>query len=243
MPIARFLRLRLPGVVAVMLAAALVPAMAQDKTVPLLAVTGEATVTATPDMAVVSVGVVAQAPRAADALAQNSKAMSGVVAAVKESGVEPRDIETNQISLRPQYSSPPQGTREAPKLSAYEAGNNVAIRVRDLGKLGALLDRLVVLGANQIHGIELTLAKPEPLRDEARSAATKDAIRKAGILAEAAGVRIVRILSIREDVQEGPRPMMRMAAESAAARPAVPIEAGEQEVRGRVAVEFEIAPR
>jgi hypothetical protein len=219
-----------------------VPAAAQEKTVPLLAVTGEATVTATPDMAVVSVGVVTQAPRAADALAQNSKAMSAAIAVVKESGIEPRDVETSQIALRPQYSYPPQGTREAPKLSAYEASNNLAIRVRELGRLGALLDRLVAAGANQIRGIELMLAKPEPLRDEARVAATKDAIRKAGVLAEAAGVRIVRILTIREEAREGPRPMMRMAAE-AAARTSVPIEAGEQEVQGRVAVEFEIAPR
>jgi uncharacterized protein YggE len=221
---------------------AVAPATAQEKTVPLLAVTGEATVTAAPDMAVVLVGVVTQAPRAADALAQNSKAMSAVVSAAKESGIEPRDIETSQIALRPQYNYPPQGTREAPKLSAYEAGNSVSMRVRDLSKLGALLDRLVVSGANQIRGVELTLAKPEPLRDEARSAAMKDAIRTAGILADAAGVRIVRVFSIREEVQDSPRPLMRMTAEAAARAP-VPVEAGEQEVRARIAVEFEIAPK
>jgi uncharacterized protein YggE len=221
---------------------ALSPAAGQEKLVPLLAVTGEAIVTVTPDMAVVSVGVVTQAPRAAEALAQNSKATSAVVAAVKESGIEPRDIETSQIALRPQYSYPPQGAREAPKLSAYEASNNVSIRVRDLGRLGALLDRLVVAGANQVRGIELTLAKPEPLRDEARSAAVKDAIRKAGILAEAAGLRIVRILAIREEARDPPRPMMRMAADAAARAP-VPVEAGELEVQGRVAAEFEIAPK
>jgi uncharacterized protein YggE len=240
MQIVRYFKLL--SLATVMILLPLAPAATQEKPVPLLAVTGEATVTATPDMAVVSVGVVTQAPRAAEALAQNSKAMSGVVAAVREAGIEPRDIETSQIALRPQYNYPPQGTREAPKLSAYEASNNVSIRVRDLGRLGALLDRLVLSGANQIRGIELTLAKPEPLRDEARSAAMKDAIRKGAILADTAGVRIVRIFSIREEVQDGPRPMMRMATEAAARAP-VPIETGEQELRGRVAVEFEIAPK
>ena len=219
------------------------PASAQDKNMPTLAVTGEGLVTARPDMAIVTVGVVSQAPRAGDALAQNSKAMTAVIAAVKEAGVDAKDIETSQLSLRPQYSFPTQGSREAPKLVAYEAGNNVSVRMRDLEKLGALLDQLVTSGANQIRGIELTLAEPGPVRDAARVAATKDAMRKADLLAEAAGVRIVRILSITEDSIDSPRPVvMRMQAEAAARAP-VPIEAGEQEIRARVSAVFEIAPK
>ncbi|MCC6946726.1 MAG: SIMPL domain-containing protein [Bradyrhizobiaceae bacterium] len=219
------------------------PAAAQEKNVPTLAVTGEGLVAARPDMAVVSVGVVSQAPLARDALAQNSKAMTAVIAAVKEAGIDAKDIETSQLSLRPQYSYPGQGSREAPKLVAYEASNNVSVRVRDLDKLGALLDRLVTSGANQIRGIELTLAEPGPVRDAARVAATKEAMRKANLLADAAGVRIVRILSIAEELLDGPRPVvMRMQAEAAARAP-VPIEAGEQEIRARVSAVFEIAPK
>ncbi|MEX2128989.1 MAG: SIMPL domain-containing protein [Xanthobacteraceae bacterium] len=219
------------------------PAEAQEKSMPTITVAGEGIAAARPDMAVVGVGVVAQAARARDALAQNSKSMSEVVAAAKEAGIESRDLETSQISLRPQYSYPAQGSREAPKLVGYEAGNSLSIRVRDLDKLGALLDRLVTVGANQIRGIELTVAEPAPLRDKAREAAMKDATRKAALLADAAGVKIVRLYSVVEDVQETPRPVaMRMSAE-AASRPAVPIEAGEQEIRGRVKAVFEIAPK
>lgn len=218
-------------------------AAAQEKAVPTVTVVGEGLAAARPDMAVVSVGVASQAPLARDALAQNSKSMTAVIAAIKEAGIEPKDIETSQMSLRPQYSRPGQGTREPPKVVAYEAANNVSVRVRDFDNLGALLDRLVTSGANQIRGIELTLAEPGPLRDEARAAAMKDARRKADLLADAAGVRVVRVFSIVDDVQGGPRPLpMRMQADAAERMP-VPIEAGEQEIRARVRAVFEIAPK
>jgi uncharacterized protein YggE len=218
-------------------------AVAQEKSMPTISVVGEGLAAARPDMAVISVGVVSQAPRARDALAQNSKSMTDVIASVKEAGVEARDIETSQISLRPQYSYPGQGSREAPKLVGYEASNNVSIRVRAFDKLGGLLDGLVISGANQIRGVELTLAEPGPLRDQARIAAMKDAIRKAEILAEAAGVRIVRLFSAAEDIADVPRPVAMRMAVDAAPRAPVPIEAGEQEIRGRVTAVFEIAPK
>jgi uncharacterized protein len=219
------------------------PAFAQEPSMPTISVVGEGIATATSDMAVVTVGVVSQAPLAADALAQNSKLMTEVIATAKKAGIEVRDIATSRISLQPQYSRPGQGTREAPRVVAYQASNDVSIRVRSFDKLGGLLDNLVTSGANQIRGVDLTVADPEPLRDEARAAAMKDAIRKAEMLAEAAGVRIVRLFSASENVLNGPRPMaMRMAMDSVA-RPEVPIEAGEQEIRGRVSAVFEIAPK
>jgi uncharacterized protein YggE len=218
-------------------------ANAQEKSMPTISVVGEGLAAARPDMAVISVGVVAQAPRARDALAQNSKSMTDVIANVKGAGIEARDIETSQISLRPQYSYPGQGSREAPKLVGYEASNNLSIRVRSFDKLGGLLDSLVTSGANQIRGVELTIAETGPLRDQARFAAMKDAIRKAEILADAAGVRIVRLFSAAEEVADAPRPIaMRMTADAAQRAP-VPVEAGEQEIRARVTAIFEIAPK
>jgi uncharacterized protein len=216
------------------------PVAAQEKTMPTITVTGEGIAAAPADLAIVTVGVVSQAPRAADALAQNSKAMTDVVAVVKGEGIDARDVETSRVSLRPQYSQPSQGSRDAPRLVGYEASNSVAIRVRLLDKVGGVLDRLVTAGANQIRGVDLALAEPGPLRDKAREAAMKDAIRKAGLLADAAGVRITRMFSAVEEFNEAPRPMARMSVD---ARAAVPIEAGEQEIRGRVTAIFEIVPK
>lgn len=238
----RFARFTLVAGVLLGSALVLTPAVGQERSTPTITVVGEGLATAAPDLAIVSVGVVAQAARARDALTQNSRSMNEVIAAAKEAGIESRDLETSQISLRPQYSRPAQGGREAPKVVGYEASNTLSVRVRDLEKLGGVLDRLVSVGANELRGINLTLADPAPLRDKARAAAMKDAIRKAQMLAEAADVRIVRIFSIVEESQSPPRPVaMRMQAEAAASP--VPIEAGEQEIRGRVTAVFEIAPK
>ncbi len=218
-------------------------AAAQEKTMPTITVVGEGIASGQPDMAVVTVGVVSQAARAADALAQNSKNMSSVIAAIKEAGIEGRDIQTSQISLHPQYSHANPGTRDAPKLVGYQASNDVSVRVRVFDKLGGLLDTLVTSGANQIRGLDLTFSEPGPLHDSARERAMKDAVRRAEILAEAAGVRIVRLFSASESFSEPPRPMMRVQMDSAVARAPAPVEAGEQEIRARVTAVFEIAPK
>lgn len=216
------------------------PAAAQDRSKSTLTVMGEGLAAARPDLAVVS-----QAGSAKDALAENSKATSAVIAAAKAAGIEARDLETTRVSVQPQYSYPAAGSREPRKIVGYEVSNALSIRVRDLDKLGVLLDRLVVVGANQLRDIELSVAEPGPLRDAARAAAMKDAVRKAGLYAEAAGVRIVRVMSIVEGQQNGPRPpvLRALAAGAPEARAAVPIEAGEQEFRGRVTAIFEIEPR
>ena len=224
-----------------------VTAAAQDRAKSTLTVVGEGLAAARPDLAVVSLGVVSQAGGAKEALAENSKATSAVVAVAKEAGIEARDLETARVSVQPQYSYPPSGSREPRKIVGYEVSNALSIRVRDLDKLGALLDRLVVVGANQIRNIELSVAEPGPLRDAARVAAVKDAVRKAGLYAEAASMRIVHMRSLVEGTQDLPRPIrvqgLMAGPTSAEARAAVPIEAGEQEFRGRVTAIFEIEPR
>jgi uncharacterized protein YggE len=225
---------------AIALLAAL-PAAAQDKVPSTLTVLGEGTAAGRPDLATVSVGVVTQARSASDALALNSKAAGEVIALAKQSGVEPRDIQTSAISVQPQYNPPAPGAREPARIVGYQVRNSLSVRVRDIDKLGGLLDKLVTGGANQLGGILLSVAEPKPLLDQARAAAVRDAMAKAQLYAEAAGVRIVRILAIDEAGAEPPRPIARLAA--AAPRPSVPIEAGEQEFRARVSATFEIAPK
>lgn len=188
------------------------PAAAQDKGPPTITIAGEGIVAARPDLATVSVGIVTQARNAQDALAQNSKLTAELIAATRQAGIAQRDLETQRISLHPQYAQPPQGSREAPRISGYEARNTLQVRVRDLDKLGALLDRLVTSGANQIGGIALSVAEPRPLLDQARAAAVKDALRKAELFADAAGLSVVRLLALEEAGAEVPRPLMRLAA-------------------------------
>lgn len=209
-----------------------------------LTVVGEARVSVPPDMAVLTTGAVTTAKTADDALAANSKAVTEVIAALKAQGLAPGDIATSNFSIQPQYTYPQQGSREAPKLAGFEVRNGVRVTVRDLAKLGPLLDKLVQSGANQASGLSFSLSDPEKIERDARVAAVKDAIEQAKVLAEAAGLRLTRITSIQPEGASSlpvmPAPMM-MKAE--AARMSVPVEAGEVEMRARMIVVYEAEPR
>lgn len=231
-------------IVAVLLSAT--PLAAQDAASPArrptLTVGGEGIVTAAPDLANFSTGVVSAAKTAREALDANTKSVADVIAAVKAAGVEARDISTSGFSVQPQYVNVKRDGTEAPRIAGYEVRNTVTVRLRDLTKLGGLLDDVVTKGANQIGGIAFDLAEPAKLEEQARVAAVKDARRQAEIMAEAGGVRLVRVISIAEDGAGPPMPRM-MAAPQMAKRDSVPMEAGETEVRARVTIVYEIEPR
>ncbi|MFK8250674.1 SIMPL domain-containing protein [Ancylobacter terrae] len=223
------------------------PAAAQEAMrtprIPTLSVSGEGIATAAPDLARFSTGVVSAAKTAREALDANSKQVADVIAAIKAAGVEPRDIATSGFTVQPQYSQPKPNSTEPPRISGYEVRNTVSVRLRNLALLGGLLDSMITEGANQVGGIEFDIAEPGKLEDEARTAAVKDARRQAEIIAEAAGQRIVRVVSIAED-GGGMPPMPRMmAAPMMAKQDSVPVEAGESEVRARVSIVYEIEPR
>lgn len=222
------------------------PLAAQDATPParrsILTVGGEGIVTAAPDIASFSTGVVTAAKTAREALDANTKSVADVIAAVKAAGVEARDISTSGFSVQPQYVNVKRDGTEAPRIAGYEVRNTVTVRLRDLSKLGSLLDEVVTKGANQIGGIAFDIAEPSKLEEQARIAAVKDARRQAEIMAEAGGVRLVRVVSLAEDGAAPPMPRM-MAAAPMAKRDSVPVEAGETELRARVTIVYEIEPR
>lgn len=209
---------------------------------PAIVVTGQGQSMLAPDMAIVSVGIVRQAKTAREALSANNEAMRKVLEALKGAGIAERDLQTSGFSINPQYSYPDSndGTPRAPVLTGYEVANQLTIRVRDIARLGAVLDQTVSLGVNQGGDIRFTNAEPEKAVEEARRNAMKNAIGKARVLAEAAGVKAGRILEISEtmDLPE-PRPVMRMSMAKEAAD-AVPVAAGENSYSVTVNVTFAI---
>jgi len=200
------------------------------------------TATAAPDLAHVTVGVVTEDRRAQAALAANSAAVAQLLATLKELSIAERDIQTRGFNLSPVYDQQRQGRGGAPTIVGYRVQNEVAVRVRALARLGALLDRVVADGANQVHGIAFALAEPATLEEAARRAAIADAKRRAETYAAAAGVAVGQVLAIAEsNAVEVPRPLQRlMAAESAGGQ--VPVAEGEIEVRAAVSVTYAIAP-
>jgi uncharacterized protein YggE len=202
---------------------------------PSITVVGSGTASARPDIAEVAAGVVTQSATAAQALAQNNAAMGKVLKAVTALGIEDKDIQTTNVSVVPQRR---QGRQEAqpPEILGYEVSNQLRIKVRDLAVLGRLLDTLVGEGANVLGGISFSVGDPAPVLDQARAKAMADARRRAEAYTQAAGVKLGRVLSIREGAPAVPRFGGEMPRALAAS--AVPVAPGEQEFQASVTVTY-----
>lgn len=219
-----------------MVLAAAAPGFAADRTIT---VTGEGETTAAPDIATVRVGVAVRADTARGAVDGMSAAMQKVLDAVAAAAIPAKDVQTEGLNLGSVYRPEPQDG-SAPLPPAFEARTSVAVRTADLKGLGALLDGLVSAGANELQGISFGLSDPAAARDAARRAAVADALARAKLYAEAAGVRLGPVVSLSEN-GPAPEPMMRMRAAPAAADMAVPIAEGEMSVAAQVTLVLSIA--
>ncbi|QHL89983.1 DUF541 domain-containing protein [Sphingomonas changnyeongensis] len=189
-----------------------------------------------PDLAVIGAGVVTEAADARTALADNSRRMAAVIAALARAGVAEADIRTEQVSLQPQYRH---AENRPPVITGYRAVNNLSVRLRDIGRAGAVLDTLVANGINQINGPDLTVADPAAALDAARREAVATARARARLYAEAAGLTVHRIVAIREGDDTGrpiPVAMLRMEATAADTK----IMPGEQTLGVTLQVRFEL---
>jgi uncharacterized protein YggE len=215
----------------VLLALGNTAALADDRPrQPLISVSGEGQASIAPDMAVVTLSVIKQSKTAQDALDQDNKAMGAVLATLKNGGIAERDLQTSGFAIQPQYNYPPakDGQQQPPELTGYQVTNGLTVRIRDLGKLGGIIDQAVGLGINQGGDIQFVNDKPEAAIEAARRDAMVDAAAKAKTLAEAAGVKVGHVIDITENaVRSAPQPMMRPMMLKQASDAAVPVAAGE----------------
>jgi uncharacterized protein YggE len=196
----------------------------------LISVDGRGEAAGPPDLATITSGVTTQAASAREALDANSAAIARLISALAEAGIEGRDIQTSEFSIQPQYVYPDQpdssGYSQPPRIVGYQVANRVTVRVRDLSRLGAVLDRAVSVGANTIDGISFTVADATALYAEARRKAFADALAKAELYAALAGVELGGIEIISEGTAFAP-PLSIGALAREAVAAAVPIETGE----------------
>lgn len=220
--------------------AAAAPAMAQDMASPAGTITmeGTGTVAVAPDMAVISTNVVTTGKSAAEVLAENSAAISKVIAAIKAEGIEAKDIQTSGFGIHPRYERNNSNSNAQPNIIGYEIRNGVEVNVRDLDKLGNLLTIVVESGANSVDGIRFEVSDPEDKLDEARKNAVAAARHKAEIFAEAAGVELGNIASIAETGVQMPRPLMMRAEGMMMASAPVPVEAGQETISANVTIRW-----
>lgn len=214
-------------------------ANAQAQQPPAITVSGEARISAAPDLAEIDGGVTTEAKTAGEATQANNTAMAAVLAALKNAGIADTDLQTSRLSLQPQSSANRSGDGPV-RIVGYRAANRVTVRIRDIGKVAAVIDTLTGAGANTISGISFSVSQASKLLDEARIQALADARRKAEIYAKAAGVALGEPLNISEGPISGPVPMLRQAKYAADA--GVPIAPGEETLHVSVAVSYEIKP-
>ena len=202
-------------------------------------VTGDSIVQAQPDTAILTVAVVTQARSALDAQQQNANKSDAVVRALKSAAGPGAEIKTSGYSLQPQriYKE-----NQPPTITGYEARNAVTVTIADLTKVGAVIDAAAQAGANDVAGISFTLRKDRPARDQALAEATREAVSKAQVIAQALGGRVVRIVEVQEEGAVRPRPIYedQMQNMRAVAAAPTPIEVGTLDITSRVQLIAEV---
>ena len=195
-----------------------------------ITVDGTGAVTTTPDRAEMSFGVVTRGQTASAALRANAAAAQRLIDALKRAGVAAADIQTQYVSLSPNY------VKEGEAPQGYTASNTVSARINELSRAGAVIDAAVEAGADTVSGPNLTRGERNDLYRDALRAAVANARANAQVLATAGGVSLGRVVKI---VEGGGEPVWEaMNATRAADMPATPIEAGTQRIEARVTVTF-----
>ena len=220
-------------------------AFAADPATATLTLTADGVVSAAPDTAIVSLGVVQEADTADKALTANNAAMQKTLAALKEAGVADKDIATSSFTIDPVMVYPPQkddGTQSPPKITGYRVSNAVTVKLRDIAKAGGLLDKVIRVGANDVRGVSFTVDDQDSLMDEARVEAMKTLETRAELYAKTGGFTLKRVLSVSEGGRDTPPMPMMMVAKMAPQADAVPFMAGEQDIRATVNMTWEIEP-
>jgi len=217
-----------------------------------ISVTGEGKVTAVPDLATVSLGVMSQAATATDVKNQNDKKVNQVIAYIKQQGIADKDIQTQQLNLYPQQSYGvivPGGGGGVPTISGYQANQTVTVKVHGVDKsqdvLNKILDGAVNNGANEVDGVNLSIENPDALQQQAQTLAIASAKTKAQALAQAAGLTLGKVTSVSENSGGYPGPVpyalnSAMSLGGAAKSVAPDIQTGSQEIDETMSVTFEV---
>ena len=212
-------------------------ASAEEAEQRLISVTGEAELQVKPDVATLNFGMENTAADAQTAQRENSLKMNAIIDALHASGISKDDIQTSNFNLSPVYEWQGEKTQQQ-VLVGYRCNNTVTVRLKDLSKVGSVIDAATTAGATNVHGISFGLQNPDAYRPTILSAAVNDAKAKADIMAKAAGYSVTGVQkmsdgyttveSVRESVGYG-KVMMDTS---------VPIEAGTVTIRASVRIDY-----
>lgn len=205
--------------------------------------TAEGRAFAKPDIAQIVVAVKTdRVKEAVQAVQDNTEKMNNVVNKIKELGIEEKDIETTSYRLNPVYDYN-RNTGER-TLAGYDVYQEVTIKIRDLDKVGEVIEATTSVGANQVGNISFTIDDPEEVKKEAREEAVAKAKKKAKEMAELTGIKLGKLVNVYES--EGPGPIYRgypsyaMEMEGIGGAGAPEIQVGENEIKLEVTLVYEV---
>lgn len=213
----------------------------RDETLLTVSATGRAETR--PDEARLSLGVSSRAGTSAEAMRLNADKMNKVTAALGRLGVKPDDLQTRNLQL--------QRVDYGPERGSFRAENVVEVRLRDAARVGEAVAATAQAGANLLSGPDLRVSDREAASRSAYAAAYRAARARAEAYAGAAGLKIVRVLAIRDSGEAAGYGYARDAAMAVAPPPVVeqalaappPFNPGLNTSEVRVRVDFALAPR
>ncbi|MFZ2996003.1 SIMPL domain-containing protein [Sphingobium sp.] len=211
------------------------------ETAPVVTLNVTESVEATPNIATVGTGVQSRAPTAQQAMQDNAAKTEKLIAALAKAGIAKKDIQTSGINLNAQYDYNQQpGEPTGPRFLGYEASNQLSVKLRDIKRVGQLLDAMVAAGATNVNGPSFAVDDPTAMIAQARGQAIRSARTQADYYAQAAGFRTARLLSIAESNSGGqpPMPMLQSARFKADAAPTTPVEPGQVSASVTLTVQY-----
>ncbi len=203
-----------------------------------ITISGQGKVEAKPDVGVVNLGVLSQAQTVAAAQKDNTDKINKIIKALKDLGIEEKDLKTANYNINPRYNY----DNGKQTLIGYEVNQSLEVKIRNLDNVGAILSKAAELGANQVGSLNFTFDDPEGLKVEARKKAIDNAKEKASVLASQLGVKLVRIIDFSESSNGNEPPVYysekALGIGGGGATPDVQV--GENEITANVTITYEI---
>jgi uncharacterized protein YggE len=205
-----------------------------------ITISGEGKIYATPDVGLIDVGVISQASTVAPAQKDNVQKMNKITQAMKDLGVDEKDMKTTAYNISPRYQYNNYYSRN--DIIGYEVSQTLEVKIRNLDKVGDIIAKAAELGANQTGSLAFTFDDPEKTNAEARTKAIANAKEKADALASVLGVKLVRIVSFTESSYIPPSPYYSEKAlgMGGGGAPTPDIQTGQNEITSNVSIIYEI---
>jgi hypothetical protein len=212
-----------------------------------------------PDIATVTFGAHAEAPKSQDAVNQSNAKMNAIIAAIKSQGVEDKDIQTTGYNLSPVYSyerpvAAPMGVKSGAVstpvyypmpgnqvITGYALDQQVSVKIRNFDNINSILDKATAAGATDVGDLQFSVDNPETITAQARALAIADAKKKLADIMQQSGLQVGKLVNISEGYNNYPQPMYAtgMAKDSVAAT-APQIQTGQQEVDSNVTLTYQV---